>query len=225
MSLDVSPFRQREEDTLRSVASRYQENGYEVVLRPSAKALPKSLSRFRPDLVARGPHETVVVEVKSRSDLVKERGLAELARTVERIPGWRFELVVANPEMESSIPRDERSLTKRQILRRLDEAARVEKEGHTEAALLLAWSGLEAALRHKARACGINPDGQSCLSLAKALYSIGEITKRYLEELSEALRARNELVHGFQLRRGIRTRVERLGALTKELVSNDEAAR
>lgn len=138
MSLGVDTFKQREEETLRSVASRYQEQGYEVVLRPSGDALPKPLSHFRPDLVARGPHETVVVEVKSKSDLVNERGLAQLARTVERIPGWRFELVVANPEMESSIPLDERILTKKQILQRLDEAARVDKEGHPEAALLLA---------------------------------------------------------------------------------------
>ena len=101
MSVAVSPFAQTQAEALQSVASRYKRNGYEVFLQPSGRALPKPLSRFRPDLVARGPHETVVVEVKSRSDLVKKPHLAQLARTVDRIPGWRFEMVVVNPEVES----------------------------------------------------------------------------------------------------------------------------
>jgi len=138
VSLAVSPFAQTQAEALQSVASRYKQDGYEVVLRPSGHALPKPLNRFRPDLVARGPHETVVVEVKSRSDLVKEPHLAQLAQTVEQIPGWRFEMVVVNPEVESSVPLDERSLTKRQILRRLDEAAQLHTDGHAEAASLLA---------------------------------------------------------------------------------------
>jgi hypothetical protein len=222
VSLAISPFALREAEALQGVASRYKQDGYEVVLRPSGHALPKPLSRFRPDLVARGPHETVIVEVKSRSDLAKERHLAQMARTVERIPGWRFEMVVVNPEVESSVPLDQRSLTKRQILRRLDEAAQLHRDGHGEAASLLAWSALEAALRHRAQVCGVNPEGQSALSLAKSLYSVGEITKRDFEEFSGGLRARNALIHGFRVGRGIRTSLQRLTTMAKELLSESE---
>ncbi len=225
MSLATGAFEQIEKETLRKVASRYKDDGYEVVLTPPSHILPKSLRSFRPDLVARGHNETVVVEVKSKFDLVKERGLAQLARSVSEIPGWRFEMIIANPEVESSIPLDERGLTDTQIFERVDEAERLEKEGHGDAAMLLAWSAVEAALREKARACGINSDGQSALSLAKSLYSIGEITKRSLDILIDALRTRNALAHGFHIRRGPRTRVQKLALVIKELLLTDDTTR
>jgi len=77
-------------------------------------------------------------------------------------------------------------------------------------------------LRHKAQVCGVNPEGQSALSLAKSLYSVGEITKRDCEELSGALRTRNALMHGFRVGRGIRTSVQRLTTMAKELLSGSE---
>lgn len=223
MSPSVDRFEETEQEAVRAVASRYQKRGYDVVREPAREILPKPLRRFQPDLIARGPHETVVVEVKSRSSLGKDPRLAEFARTVERIPGWRFELVVANPEIESSVPLDERSLTKREILRRLDEAARLEADGHREAALLLAWSAAEAALRHKSRACGIKPDGQSGMSIAKSLYSIGEIAKSTFDDLTDMFHLRNSLVHGFRAERPIQTRIERFETEIKKLVSNGRA--
>jgi hypothetical protein len=225
MSAGISAFEQREEETLQSVASRYREHGYDVVVRPSADKLPQALSHFQPDLIARAAQESVVVEVKSRSSLGNQGDLAQLARTVERIPGWRFELIITNPEMESSVPLDEELLTKRQILQRLEEAAQIEKDGHSEAASLLAWSAVEAALRHKSRSSGINPKGQSALSLAKSLYSVGELTKRSFDDLTGTLHVRNELVHGFRVRRRSHNGVESLGALVRELLSGNEAVR
>ena len=77
-------------------------------------------------------------------------------------------------------------------------------------------------MRHKAQICGVNPEGQSALSLAKALYSVGEITKRDFEELSGALRTRNTLMHGFRVGRSIRTSVQGLTTLAMELLSGSE---
>lgn len=225
MSLSVGTFEETEEAALQAVASRYQRRGYQVFVRPPGEMLPKDLRRFRPEILARGPHENVVVEVKSRSSLGKDGRLAAIARTIEAIPGWRFELVIANPEVDRSVPLDEPTLTKRQILQQLDEAAQLEAGGHKAAALVLAGSAAEAALRHKSRGCGLKPDGQSGISLAKSLYSIGEITKATYENITAALQSRNTLVHGFRVRPADEMNVDRVKSEVRKLLANGETAR
>lgn len=61
MSLAIGAFEQIEKETLRKIASRYREQGYEVVLTPPSHIFPESLRSFHLDLVARGHNETVVV--------------------------------------------------------------------------------------------------------------------------------------------------------------------
>jgi hypothetical protein len=197
MTPPIGPFELTEEQAVRAVAARYQKQGYKAFIEPSANMLPKPLRRFRPDVLARRSGENVFVEVKSRFTLGQESQLADVVKTIETMPGWHFELIVANPEVELSMPLDEPMLPKKQILKRLDEAEALNRNGHKEAAILLAWSAGEAALRHAARACGLKPDGQSAMSLAKTLYSLGGISKRAFESLSAALDCRNNLAHGF----------------------------
>ncbi len=159
----------------------------------AAMALPNAAQ-------ARRPGENVFVVVKSRLSLGKEPELADIAKTIGTMPDWQFELVVANPEVELSVPLNEPTLSKKQILKRLDEAERLDRNGHKEAAILLAWSAGETALRQMARACGMKPDGQSATSLAKTLYSLGGISKTAFENLTATLDCRNNLAHGFRAR-------------------------
>ena len=46
-----------------------------------------------PDLIAAGPDETVIVEVKAGRGPQHNSGVEELARALEDRPGWRFEFV------------------------------------------------------------------------------------------------------------------------------------
>jgi uncharacterized protein YutE (UPF0331/DUF86 family) len=49
---------------LQEIAAEYEARGYDVLVEPRPEQLPEFLAGFRPDLVARGPNESVVVEVK-----------------------------------------------------------------------------------------------------------------------------------------------------------------
>ena len=105
------------------------------------------LPGYRPNLVVRKGGKAKVIEVKSRSSLEANPQVRELARIIDSKPGWSFELLlVAQPERLDS-PDGTRSLERGEILRRVEEAEAVLGSGHAEAALLLAWSACEAAVR------------------------------------------------------------------------------
>jgi REase_AHJR-like len=60
-SSDREAYRQK----LQEIAGEYEARGYEVVVEPGPEKLPEFLAGFHPDLVARGPNESVVIEVKN----------------------------------------------------------------------------------------------------------------------------------------------------------------
>lgn len=81
------------------LAREYDRAGYDVQLYPPDEALPESLQGCAIALVAKGEHETLVADVRSRPNLTLN-GAADLRKLVEKvelIPGWRFNLVVTNP--------------------------------------------------------------------------------------------------------------------------------
>ena len=49
---------------VREIAADYRAHGYDVRIEPGPEELPAFLAGFRPDPIARGPHDSVVVEVK-----------------------------------------------------------------------------------------------------------------------------------------------------------------
>lgn len=59
-----------EHELLSEVANQYRSQGYQVFVEPRVEGLPDFLREFRPDLVARGKKENVVVEVKQWGDRV-----------------------------------------------------------------------------------------------------------------------------------------------------------
>ena len=88
----------------RQVAEDYRSKGYEVSLQPGPDQLPPSLAGYRPDFVARKGDETVVVEIKSRPTSRREPPLESLAKAVRALPGWRLELVLAEPDIAFPLP-------------------------------------------------------------------------------------------------------------------------
>ena len=50
---------------LQEIAAEYRAQGYDVRIEPGPEDVPAFLTGFRPDLIARGPHDSVVVEVKA----------------------------------------------------------------------------------------------------------------------------------------------------------------
>jgi uncharacterized protein YutE (UPF0331/DUF86 family) len=182
---------------LQEIAAEYEAGGYEVLVEPRPEQLPEFLAGFRPDLVARGPNESVVVEVKVGTRTAASERFRELAETIQRQPGWRFSLVVIDPRSDEVAPPTQQLLARQEIVDRLGRANELLKTGATDAAFLLMWVAVEALLRHIATREGLPLERVPSSSLMKELFSLGILSRSELEVAQRAFSVRNALVHGF----------------------------
>jgi hypothetical protein len=87
------------QELLSEAAEEYRWEGYEVWIRPHERDLPEFLHGFEIDLLARKPGENVIVGVRTSQQLIGDYRLVELGGRVNAEPGWRFDLLVRNPQM------------------------------------------------------------------------------------------------------------------------------
>jgi hypothetical protein len=182
---------------LEEIAAEYEARGYEVLVEPSPEQLPEFLVGFRPDLVARGPNDCVVVEVKVGTQTAASERFRELAETIQRQPGWRFSLVVIDPRSDEVAPPTQPLLDRQAIVDRLERANELLQTGAPDAAFLLMWISVEALLRHIATREGLPLERVPSSSLLKELFSLGILSRSELEVAQRAFAVRNALVHGF----------------------------
>src|SRR6266496_2445884 len=82
-----------ERTEIERIAREYQDQGYEVIVDPSAADLPDFVSEYRPDLIARSGKDCLVIEVnRPRNDARRQR-IQAIAERVQSQPGWRFVLI------------------------------------------------------------------------------------------------------------------------------------
>ena len=136
----------RKRQRARAIAEEYRSRGYEVIEQPSPEQLPEFLAGYHPDVLVRRGDETIIVEVKSRSSLTKDPRIREMARLVQAEPHWNFELVLVGEEEQLRAPEGAHSFERDDILRGIEAAERLVASEFSEAALLLAWSTLEATV-------------------------------------------------------------------------------
>ena len=182
----------RDETQLSSVAEKYKELGYKVTVSPPSKELPRFLSKFKPDIVAEGPDESVVIEVKSSG---KERGAAywaALSKVVQRHPRWRLELI---PGAAKRVVRQ--TMNKELVRQRLQEGQRVAEQGMLAASLLITWSAVEAAMRLAAKQNEIDVPDQRPAVLISRLYTDGLLDRNEYDLLIDLFGVRNAVAHGF----------------------------
>ena len=148
-----------------------------MLVEPAPEKLPTFLAGFRPDLVARGPHELVVIEVKVGTETAVSERSRDLAETIQRQPGWRFSLVVLDPRSDEVIPPTQQLLDRKDIVDRLDRVNELLKMGATDAAFLLLWVSVEALLRHLASREGLPLERVPSSSLMKELFSLGVLSQ------------------------------------------------
>ena len=142
----------------RKTAEEYRRKGYDVAIDVPLDFLPG----FRADLLVRKPDEVKVIEVKSRSSLAADPGIRQLARVVDSRPGWSFELLlVAEPEKLDS-PEGARSFDRGHVLQRIEEAEKALTSGLSEAALVLAWSGVRGSDAGAGHRSGRVKSGHQC---------------------------------------------------------------
>lgn len=213
-SLDHEAYRQK----LQEIAGEYEARGYEVVVEPGPEKLPEFLAGFHPDLVARGPNESVVIEVKVGTKTAASERFRELAETIQRQPGWRFSLVVIDPRSDEVAPPTQQLLDRKEIADRLGRANELLRTGATDAAFLLMWVAVEALLRHIATREGLPLERVPSSSLMKELFSLGILSRSELAVAQRAFSVRNALVHGFETT-GLDEAARELAQLAQQLLS------
>ena len=137
---------------IHKAAEEYRSKGYEVLLEAPLDFMPG----FRADLLVRKGNEAKVVEVMSRPSLTANPKISELARLIESMPGWTFELVLVSEPEKVDSPEGSRSFESDRILQRIEEAERSLQAELPEAAFLLAWSASEAVIRELLVAQGVS---------------------------------------------------------------------
>jgi len=184
-------------DALQEVARRYREEGYAVIPHPRGDDVPPFADGFPLDLVATRGEEGVVVVVKTnRVDLASDPRVMSLANAIDERPGWRMDLVVLGgvtaierAAQDASEPSDEQLA---EILKTADAMA---DNGASAYASVVAWSGLEAAIRRVSER-GKGSARMSPKELLRALYSDGILGREQFQRLREADEIRTQVVHG-----------------------------
>jgi uncharacterized protein YutE (UPF0331/DUF86 family) len=213
-SLDHEAYRQK----LQEIACEYEARGYEVVVEPGPEKLPEFLAGFHPDLVARGPKESVVIEVKVGTKTAASERFRELAEIIQHQPGWRFSLVIIDPRSDEVAPPTQQLLDRQEIADRLGRANELLRTGATDAAFLLMWVAVEALLRHIATREGLPLERVPSSSLMKELFSLGILSRSELDVAQRAFSVRNALVHGFETT-GLDEAARELAQLAQQLLS------
>ncbi|MEH2310473.1 MAG: hypothetical protein V7K35_03360 [Nostoc sp.] len=208
-----------ERERLLKLAEEYREKGYEVFFHPNIEDLPEFLNNYRPDMIVRKGEENVVIEVKSRSSLNSSSNqyLGNLAKAVEKYPGWRFELVMTNPEDIMYSLKAEGSLQEHEIESQLQVARQLTTQ-HPKSAILYSWSLVEATLRLIAQKEELSLQRFDPLYLVKQLAIEGIISKSKYQLLMNALLLRNSIAHGFKTTELTQNSVYELIELTEQFL-------
>jgi hypothetical protein len=203
---------------LQEIAADYRAQGYDVRIEPGPEDVPAFLTGTRPDLIARGPHDSVVVEVKMGTTTAASEQFRELADKIRQQPGWRFSLVVIDPRSDEVAPSAERLLNRDAIVARLETANELRRAGSQDAAFLLMWASIEALLRQIATREGLPLERLPSSALLKELFSLGLLSRDDLDVAQRAFAVRNALVHGFEAA-GLDQMSEAVARLAQQLLT------
>lgn len=209
-----------EQSRLAKVAADLQARGFEVFIDPAPGRF--ELPDFvRPDLVAVRNDERVAVEVKVPQGLADPQ-LARMAEVLNELAGWRFEVVVVNPIADQPSAPPATSIQAPLVEKRAEEALALMEDGHAEAALLVAWSALEGALRLREERKG-TPQPHARPAGIKELYSLGLLTASQYELLEHAGRQRSRIAHGYAVAESedLAPTVERVASLARKAADPD----
>ena len=191
---------QLEREQLLKVAEEYRQKGYQVVISPNFEEIPDFLRDYGylPDMIVHRGEEAVIIEVKSRRSIgTAAQNLRRLAQIVANHPGWRFQLVMTNPEDATYSAKIEDSLQEDEIKSKL-QVARELTNDHPELAIVYAWSLAEATLRLLSNHEGLSVKRFDPLSLLKQLATEGVISGTDYQSLINVFPLRNAVAHGFK---------------------------
>ncbi|MBN3874241.1 hypothetical protein [Nostoc sp. JL33] len=190
------------DEKLKSLAQKYESQGFRVFSEPKTDELPFDLGNYQPDMIAIKDGSGLVIEVKTSISRVSVDRLQALAEEVSKHPGWRFLLVTLENIEAKSLPGTSEQLPSWQDLAdRFHEAHRLiendEIEQAFKAAFLLLWSTFEGALRKRAVDVLIPIERFPVIGLLRHLYSLGELSISQFDLAQACFEVRNRLAHGY----------------------------
>jgi uncharacterized protein YutE (UPF0331/DUF86 family) len=186
--------------TVEDVVRAYEQEGYTVVRDPNVATLPDFLAPYRPAMIAYKDGEQAVVEVKTQGTLREATSLPALTAAVNahEQEGWRVDLYTIPPTVLPAVNGRVEELNQDELRARVRSVYELVQRAQAEAALLLAWSVTEAALRQFARRESVTLKNERPLAVITTLYSLGLLSREDYDFLREAKRARDVIVHGFR---------------------------
>lgn len=196
--MTIKRLEEQKQQRVAELAQEYRQKGYQVTVDPQPEDLPDFLTAFPIDVIANNDTENVIIEVRTRASLTKSPALTTIAEAVAGKVGWRFELVVTNPKGYNFLDEELVLIEQSNVDYRLAEAKELAAQEYGEAAMLLAWSALEAMLRHTAQSEQLDITQENPNYLLKNLFAYGLLSKEQLQILQDSLRARNVIAHGYR---------------------------
>jgi hypothetical protein len=188
------------EAQLQQLADKYRAKGYQIIIRPRPDELPPFARDFHVEILGKRNGDGVLVSVKrNRLEMAADRNMGRYAAVTGAQPGWRYDFAILQPE--DALAHELRGATEpsdEQIRLHLQTAEQLMGESRGEAAFLIAWATLEAAMRRSLRA---EPDHTvwpaTARTLLNELYASGVFSFEEFAELEHLYQQRNRLAHGF----------------------------
>lgn len=184
-----------EKVTLEHLRKNFEVKGYQFIENPTGSQVPDFLRGYRPDALALGPNENVVIEVKQRKARASDVTLAHLAQRVSAQDGWRF-IVVYSGEDEGDAVKLKRA-GKIEIDQALNDARSLEAFGFHRHAFVAIWSILEALARRLYSEDKTSLFGPlSPIQVIQRLAMDGYVGSEDAKRLQHLISLRNLAVHG-----------------------------
>ena len=178
----------------RKTAEEYRSKGYEVAQEYPLEFFPGFLA----DLVVRKGGEAKVIEIRRRSSLAADPRIRKLSEIIDSKPGWSFDLILVGEPERLDSPEGAQPFVNEDIIQRIRDAESALDAGLREAALLLAWSALEASARVLIDAQGVANSGVTKPEFVlEQAVSLGVLSREGYSHLTHIQKYRNSIVHGF----------------------------
>mgnify|MGYP001147952002 CR=1 FL=1 len=208
------------QDQLESVASRYREQGYRVVLHPGPDVLPDFAKDFKVEILAERGNRGVLASVKETlADVARDDDLPRYAEAIDQRPNWRYDLSVLGPMPTVTREPQAEEASDEEIAKALDDADRLLDAGFPPLAIISAWAATEAAMRRRLRSLGEKADWwTTARPLLDGLFAAGEFSFTELRELERLDRLRDVVVRGFATPDVGRDDVETLRQTARRLI-------
>lgn len=211
--------RSPEMQKIQAMAAELAEQGYEVIIEPTAERLPFPLGNYRPDLIAFKDDGGVVLEVRQSQHRLSVDRFQDIAEQIAAHKGWKFLLVTLDDVTDAGRPEGLDDLPSwGELETKLGEVEQLSSDGYGDPALLYVWSAMEGALRRQAIAQHLPIERFSPKALIDHMYSSGELSMEEFDVLKAIHVKRNRMAHGVATKLGDRELNELL-VLTRSLIA------